>query len=161
MHSLTWIGVFKSIIAAGCWRCLFMSFSPDSDPRVPVVVCSMYSMFRAFRGYIFTSSSMRCGLIFGWPDSCTVLPTGQHACSWVDQYETKHNFTNFRCLQRLWWIRYSYRCRNKFNYISVSLAPAWNPAQPELSLGQGYSCIHIHVCVYVCMYVSLGKRTFP
>ena len=29
--------------------------------------------------------------------------------------------------------------------ISVSLAPTWNPARPELNLGQGYYCIHIHV----------------
>ena len=45
---------------------------------------------------------------------------------------SKTGFENRKCVQ-----------------ISVSLAPAWNPAQPELSLGQGYSCIHIHVGLYV------------
>ena len=43
--------------------------------------------------------------------------------------------------------------------VLVSLAPTWNPARPELSLGQGYYCIHFQVCVYVCRtrqaYLSL------
>ena len=37
------------------------------------------------------------------------------------------------------------------NKESVSLAPTWNTARPDLSLGQGYSCIHIQVCVSVCL----------
>ena len=49
------------------------------------------------------------------------------------------------------------------HFLSVSLATTWNPARPQLSLGQGYYCIHIHVSVSVCLtrqaYLSLKSHS--
>ena len=46
---------------------------------------------------------------------------------------------------------------NEQAVILVNLAPAWNPAHQELNLDQGYSFIHM----FLCMCVDLDKHSLP
>ena len=78
-------------------------------------------------------------------------------------YEMFLNFINESTagLTQTWFWKQEIELSKQEMELSVSLAPTWNPARPELSLGQGYYCIHIHVCLSVCVSVWQGKRTFP